>query len=500
MSLSRRDCLRLGAAGAVLGSASTLTGCSEVIRRTVPARERPATVALPPTIDPDPIVRLLNRAGFGPVPGDVARVATIGITGYLDEQLNAPEDDSREGRGLQMRLGTIEALTADPYDLNDLGDEEVLRQLSQASILRAVYSPFPLRERMVDFWSNHFNLYARKRINSNDLSPVFVQCLVARDSLNVIRRNALGKFPAMLKASARSPAMLTYLDNQKNRKGVANENYAREIMELHSLGVNSGYTQKDVQEVARCLTGWTVEEGFLKNNGAFRFDPALHDDGEKVVLGHRIPAGGGESDGDTVLDILASHPWTARFIARKMVKYLHGVDADGQEDAELVSSVEKVYTTTGGDIAAMVRHILTAPQPPYPILKRPFDFVVSALRASDANTDGSGGLIAHLQAMGQPLYEWPMPDGYPDKTAAWTGSLLARWNFALALFERNGKVEGTTVPLPGAISPEEMVERFLGRRAGDPAVAPLVTALGKHAGQPAEMAALVIASPAFQWR
>jgi uncharacterized protein (DUF1800 family) len=500
MPLSRRDCLQFGAATGLVAASAALSGCSEIVRRTVPAREKPLTTALPTTGDLAPVVHLLNRAGFGPAPGDVSRVAAMGIPSYLDEQLAAPNDDSEEGHGLQLRLQNIEVLTADPYDLNDLGDSEVMRQLSQATLLRAVYSPYQLRERMVDFWSNHFNLYARKRINTNDLSPVYVQCLVAHDSLDVVRKHALGKFPAMLKASARSPAMLTYLDNQKNRKGIANENYAREIMELHTLGVNSGYTQKDVQEVARCLTGWTVEDGFLKNKGTFRFDANLHDNGEKVVLGKTIPAGGGESDGDTVLDILALHPWTARFISRKMVKYLHGVHPDGSENTQLIASTADVYQKTGGDIAQMVRHILTAPEPAPPILKRPFDYVVSALRATDADTDGSDGVQWHLMKMGQALFEWPMPDGYPDKTSAWTGSLLARWNFAFSLLNVSGEVKGTSVAIADKTPPQHLLTQMLGHRAEEGFVQPLLSAIAAHAEKPHEMAALLLVSPLFQWR
>ena len=369
--LSRRECLQKAAIVGSSLSVAALSGCSEVVRRTIPARVAAEKIALPPTSDLDPVVRLLNRAGFGPAPGDIASVAAQGTVAYVKSQLAAPTDDDAEEMGLKLRLANIEVLSGDPYDLNDLGDSEILRQLSQATLLRAIYSPYQLRERMVDFWSNHFNLYARKRISGGDLSPVFVQSLVGRDSLSVIRQHALGHFPTMLKASARSPAMLTYLDNQKNRKGVANENYAREIMELHTLGIGGGYTQKDVQEVARCLTGWGIEDGFMRNRESFAYDKNQHDDGEKIVLGHRIPSGGGESDGDTVLEILARHPSTAKFIAKKMVNYLYGA-----EDAGLIAETAAVYSKTDGDISAMVSHLLLSEKmaDAPPILKRPFDF------------------------------------------------------------------------------------------------------------------------------
>jgi uncharacterized protein (DUF1800 family) len=243
-----------------------------------------------------------------------------------------------------------------------------------------------------------------------------------------------------------------------------------------------------------------VEDGFLKNRGTFRFDPKLHDNGEKIVLGQKIPAGGGEADGDRVLDILTHHPWTATFIARKLVRYLHGREQDGNENPALVASTATVYLRSGGDIAAMVEHILTAPQTAPPIMKRPFDYVVSALRATNADTDGSSGVQSHLTRMGQPLYEWPMPDGYPDKTAAWTGSLLARWNFAFALFHHDGEVAGTTVPFPEKVTAESLTAQILGRRPDDSLVKPLLTALAAHAGKPTEMAALLLTAPVFQWR
>jgi uncharacterized protein (DUF1800 family) len=289
--------------------------------------------------------------------------------------------------------------------------------------------------------------------------------------------------------------MLGYLDNQKNQKGVANENYAREIMELHTLGVDGGYTQKDVQEVARCLTGWTVEDGFLHAHGTFLFDEDRHDDGEKVVLGHRIRPGGGERDGDKVLTILATHPSCARFISKKLVRYFYGY-----EDADRIAETAAIYQKTDGDIQAMVKHLLTHPAllTAPPALKRPFDFAVAALRATEAETDGKTGVIEHLAKMGQELFQWPMPDGYPDKTVAWTGSLLARWNFATALMQ--GQVGGTAIELPKGATVDTLIARLLGRRADDPTLADLRAALLTHAGAPADVAALLLASPAFQWR
>jgi uncharacterized protein (DUF1800 family) len=314
--------------------------------------------------------------------------------------------------------------------------------------------------------------------------------------------------------------MLSYLDNQVNRRrdpktgAGANENYARELMELHSLGVHGGYTQKDVQEVARCLTGWTVENRFLRARGTFRFDPDLHDDGPKTVLGVTIPAGGGKSDGDRVLEILAKHPSTARFISAKLCRYFLGV-----EDEAWTKKLAALYLQTDGDIPSMLHPLLLSDallESP-PILKRPFDFVVSAMRALSTDMQSSLPVQEHLAQMGQALYQWPMPDGFPDRTSAWTGSLLARWNFAFAL-ATNG-LPGTQVDAPAlarasgakteAESADALLSLILARPADSPELRPLretvrtylASSAGSEPGQTlSESAALLLASPAFQWR
>lgn len=466
----------------VLVAAVAASGCTPVAERVLPLhRTTPPSEPLPVTGSGELAVRLLNRAGFGPTEGEAARVAQMGATAYVEEQLNAPIGEEDAPLALRVRLSALPALQFSPHDLGEYPVNDILRQLEQAALLRAVYSPWQLRERMADFWGNHFNIFARKG---------FAMFFKGADDANVIRKHALGTFPELLRASARSPAMLGYLDNQQNRKGVANENYARELMELHTLGVHGGYTQKDVQEVARCLTGWTIEDRFLRPRGTFRFDPDLHDSGAKTVLGTTMAAGGGEDDGERVLALLATHPSTARFISTKLVRYFHG-----SEDPSLVDSTAQVFLSTNGDIKAILRHLLLSPQlaDAPPILKRPFDFIVSALRAANAESDGGKPLQEHLAHMGQPLNEWPMPDGYPDKTASWTGSVLARWNFALA-FAGNA-IAGTSARWEG-----NLMERLLARRASEPGMAELKAALHSHEHAPAEYAALVLSSPAFQWR
>jgi uncharacterized protein (DUF1800 family) len=434
----------------------------------------------------------------------MARVAALGPSSYVEEQLYP---DSEEPLAVTARLRGLEAMEVSAGEVGDLRKEEILRQMQMAAIVYAVYSPHQLRERMVDFWTNHFNIFAHKGLGAF-LKPT--------DELKVIRANALGRFPDLLRASAHSPAMLSYLDNQVSRRGIPNENYARELMELHTLGVHGGYTQKDVQEVARCFTGWTVEEGFLKPRGRFKFDPDLHDDSPKEVLGHTIPAGLGKRQGDMVLDILARHPSTARFIASKLCRYFLGEAAESW-----IERTAQTYLQTNGDIKAMLRPILLSQElvASAPIMKRPFDFMISALRALNADTDGGKPLQEHLARMGQPLYQWPMPDGYPDRTAAWTGSLLARWNFGLALV--NGAIAGTTADIPAILRvakaqtnvqrAQTLAEVVLARRADSQAMQPLCQSLRAYMDRAPvsadgsdslqrETAALALASPLFQWR
>ncbi len=529
MRLARRDCLK---AGALAGAGALLTGCDGVIHHFV-GPEPPQSVSLPPG-NVDPLARLVSRVSFGTAPGELERVARIGPEAYVDEQLAAGRE---EPAFVRMALHGNPALHTDPVELHDEHISDVLRQLQQATLLLAVYSPNQLRERMVDFWSNHFNIFARKGHGAY---------YIPTDAREVVREHALDTFPDLLYASAHSPAMLAYLDNQVNRRGVANENYAREVMELHTLGLHGGYTQKDVQEVARCLTGWTWENRFLHSKGTFRFDESLHDFGKKTVLGHRIPATrpgatvynhrlgrripAGQQDGETVLEILAHHPATARFISRKLCRHFLGSGEATESGhsgsvvrppSSVTASEERMaatYLQTGGDIKSMLRPMLLSEElrSGPPLLKRPLEFMVSALRALAADSDCGRHLQFHLARMGQPLYQWPMPDGYPDKTSAWTGSLLARWNYAFAL--TSGRIKGTTVdptalvrmagPSTDTACADALMGLLLGRRADSEELRSLRDRLAKHIARaprrqelPAlsEAAALLLSSPQFQW-
>lgn len=488
MKLSRRELIGLGAGTAAIGA---LGGCERLLRQT--AQRGVGSSALPKVLI-SPWVRFLNRATFGPAPGQIAAVEKLGKSAWLERQLDQSEAEPWD---LQVRLNRLDVLQLGSDDLLALPEEYVMRQLQRAAILRAVYSPNQVRERAVDFWTNHFNIYARKG------RAAFRKGI---DEHKVVRENALGKFKDMLWASAHSPAMLVFLDNQRNDSKAPNENYAREIMELHTLGVHGGYTQKDVQEVARCFTGWSVERRFLRPKGSFRFIEELHDQGEKVVLGHRIPANGGIKDGERVLEILASHPSTAKFIATKLCRYYIGSAPDG-----LVKSVSKAYETSGGDIKAMLRVVLLSDEllQSEPILKRPFDLVISALRAFSAKTSADGAVIDTLDKMGQPLYQWPMPDGYPIETEAWTGTMMARWNFAFAL--THGSLGDTQIDFEAlmasnpAVRPAELLASLAPCFASDSPegkglIRRLELALMNHEGKAHLAAALCLASPGFQWR
>ncbi|MCY7298141.1 MAG: DUF1800 domain-containing protein, partial [Ilumatobacteraceae bacterium] len=244
-------------------------------------------------------------------------------------------------------------------------------------------------------------------------------------------------FPDILKASAHSAAMMRYLDNTDSRRGNINENYAREIMELHSIGVNGGYTQEDVNELARVLTGWTVS-----GRGIFTYDAQIHDFGPKSVLGKTIPATAvgkglaGKSEADTVIDSLALSPRTALYVASKMTRFLLQYDPT---DA-LVQSVAAEFTKTRGDIPAMIRVILTeqnlmlAPAK----YKRPFHFAVSAVRALGPTVTNVSVMRNQVDNMGQSLFSWETPDGYPDTLEFWSGLVLARWNAATTLSSQTG--------------------------------------------------------------
>ncbi len=501
------------------------------------------------------ITHALNRIAFGPRPGDVEHVRRLGLAAYIEQQLH-PErisDAAVEARlgGLQtLQLSTREiaeeyflpALMArrarqreradtgqdnrqpdrpdtdtmrrdqpDPPTMDAMRKERlVLGELTAQRIVRAAYSERQLQEVLVDFWFNHFNVFAGKGQTRLYLTEY------ERDT---IRPHVFGTFRDLLGATAESPAMLFYLDNwmsvdpnapdprrppdappQQARARGLNENYARELLELHTLGVDGGYTQHDVVEVARAFTGWTIDRP--RAGGSFRFAPRLHDDGKKVVLGRTIDAGG-RRDGEEVLDILARHPSTARLIATKLARRF----VADTPPASLVDRAAARFLATDGDLREVVRTIITSPEffaaEAYRAkVKSPFEFVVSALRATAAEISTAIPLARTLRDLGMPLYFCQPPTGYADRADAWvnTGALLGRMNFALDLVSnrlRGVHVEEEQLAGAGGVEGARrgLVETLL---TGDASAETRATLA--NATEVAQVAALAIGAPEFQRR
>jgi uncharacterized protein (DUF1800 family) len=470
------------------------------------------------------------QQGNGPAPqGAGAQQAA----GAAEDDANPQRRAQRQAVARYMRENGLEP------------PQRIMYELNASRILRAVYSERQLQEVMVDFWTNHFNVFAQKGADRWFLTSY---------DRDVIRPNALGNFRDLLEATAKSPAMLFYLDNfqstspnaqanrrvlrrgqqqdsegagamrpgglfggrrigqgearqrrmereqgqqgqgqtamqqpprpqqQRMRRGI-NENYARELMELHTLGVEGGYTQKDVQEVARAFTGWTIfaprgggrlygDEGGDSRAGTFFFAPRMHDDGEKTVLGVRVAAGGGVDDGRKVLDILVAHPSTAKFIATKLCRKF----VSDNPDPALVARVADAFHKSGGDIKTTLRAIFNSPEfnsseARRAKIKTPFELTASALRTLGADVEVRPALIQWVARMGEPLYGYQAPTGYPDTAEFWvnTGALLERLNFALALV--SNRIPGARVDLSRfagdeaessrAVNQSAVVESFL---------------------------------------
>ncbi len=535
-----------------------LTACaSRSGTLTSQSRGEPPSPAAP---DETTVRQLLNRITFGPRPGDVEAVERMGLAAFLDRQLRPETIDDRR---LEARLAALPTLTVPPPRLAEeyfrpaeqerkrrqaeaasprrtagpegpggsappapdpevfARERQVMKDLAAQKILRAVFTERQLQEVLVDFWFNHFNVFAGKGAD---------RLYVADYERSAIRPHVLGTYRELLGAVARSPAMLFYLDNwmstdpngihpatplQARRVQLArpplrppaaraaartglNENYARELMELHTLGVDGGYTQRDVTEVARCFTGWTIAKP--QDGGAFAFDLRRHDEGAKIVLGHHIKAGGGQRDGEQVLDILAAQPATARFIATKLARRLVADDPP----PSLVDRAAATFTSTGGTLREVVRTILTSPEFVHSRedkIKTPLEFVVSALRATDARIEDPSRVVLTLRQLGMPLYECQPPTGYPDRADAWVtaGALVSRMNFATALV--TNRLPGLFVDLTalaGSTDPTaarlQLARWFVGPDAGPS------TRLPAQQTRLSDVAALAIGSPEFQRR
>jgi uncharacterized protein (DUF1800 family) len=374
--------------------------------------------------------------------------------GVRTQNLAAMDADERRGFWRALSQDDREKLTADmapPQKELLLSLENpvavVNGELMQSKLLRAAYSERQLQEVMTDFWFNHFNVFIGKGAD---------RYLITGYERDVIRPHALGKFNDLLLATAKSPAMLWYLDNwqsvgpnsmaaargKNNGKPAQglNENYAREVMELHTLGVNGGYTQKDVTELARVLTGWTLEEP--RQGGGFVFREPRHEPGDKTVLGHTFHESG-EREGEAALEMLSRQPATARFISTKLAQRF----VSDTPPPALVDAMAKTFLESDGDIKAVMRTMLGAPEfwekSAYRAkVKTPLEFTVSAIRATGADLQRTQSVADALNRMGMPLYGAQPPTGYSMREESWvnSGALLSRMNFALAL--GTGKLAG----------------------------------------------------------
>ncbi len=497
---------------------AAVTGSLEAARPPIQAS------ASPDSVERARMLHLLNRITYGPRPGDIDRLARIGIERFVEEQLH-PESipDRAAVRVLSefrvLKLGSTDYARAFTYDRrmnlerqrrrpdtsnamrfrgSGRGNREYKSRLrpllvayQQATLTRAVVSERQLYEIMVDFWTNHFNVFMGKGADRY-LTPAFIE--------DAIRPNALGRFSDLLIATARSPAMLFYLDNfQSVRPGAEppdlsrlkarasrgramrrarvdslikrvmrrlprgiNENYARELMELHTLGVDGGYTQEDVIAVARILTGWSIDRPG-RGGGHFVFNAWAHDRNSKTVLGRDFPAGRDMSEGIELLEMLANHPATMRHVSTKLCRKF----VSDTPDAECIDRAVDAWKRSRGEIAEVVRAIITGPSFWNPLnygtkVKTPLEFLVSAIRATDVTPDTLPGMAHLITRLGQPLFLQPAPTGYPESQSAWisSGALLDRMNVALAL--ASGKAPGLGIragEITGAGPLETMIER-----------------------------------------
>jgi len=508
---------------------------------------------------------LLSRFTYGATPGQVDVVMQEGLENWWAEQMSADlPDDTLEGLlrpydalrltneqvvNLYPRFGQVarmairdgvvnkDSIKTDRKEYREMiraymsekgykPEQDLFRQFICQKILRAAYSNNQLQEVMTDFWFNHFNV----SITKNDCAE-----FIPAYERDVIRPNSLGKFGDLLLKTAKSPAMLYYLDNFSSaaplpegavavfagegadsaaavamrRRGI-NENYAREVMELHTLGVDGGYTQQDVTQAARVLTGWTVypmnenakkfvnrfnpdqlaRRGFV-HEGDFLFNANRHDMGEKTVLGHVFPAGGGYEEGVELLEMLAHHPSTARFICRKIA--VRFVSDDPPQS--LIDKMAKTFLQKDGDIRQVLITMVTAPEFWSPAAirektKSPFELAIGAVRSLHATIDEPYPLYSWITRMGEKMYYYQAPTGFPDRGVYWinAGSLLNRMNFGLAL--AGGQVPGVRVDLVASQALGVKIDLTTGRVAG----------MKADLADSAEAVGVAIGSPEYQRR
>ncbi len=452
-------------------------------------------------------LRLLRRISLGMNATEVARVKAMGFSAYLEEQLNhtAIDDSACEAR-VERKYGSLLARTArEGYDARDAGTEnrDFVAPWRTMTAERAAFSARQLHERMVEFWHDHFYTPA----------TAFPNTRFQFDN-NVVRTHALGKFGDLVRGSMRDPTMLDYLDQAFSTRFGPNENYARELMELHTVGWNGGYTQTDVSELARILTGWSHDRG------TFVFRANNHDFGTKTCLGMTFPARAQQFSGTIGMDegiafgeMLINHPSTKRSLSTKLLRWFVRPDPTEAQ----IQAVVSAYTASGGDIKAMLRVILSpsnlAKAPAR--LKRPFHYIVSALRSTNATVVPFQDIVRDFSVvgvmfgMGHGVGAWPTPDGYPDRDDFWSGLIVDRWRNIPNIVQSANTSPGwsvvdlslfTTTPTPDGVV-QEINRRILGGEMSPELAAELRTILapGVTNSRVLDALRLAVMSPEFNF-
>jgi uncharacterized protein (DUF1800 family) len=516
MTISRRDFLK---ASGLMAAWTALAACAPnapTAQSTPHHVDGPTQTTLPqPVLDPTQtaaplltpipdseklLLHTLRRMTFGPMPEMFDQARRLGLDAFIEEQLSPDSIPDPEIDSLLQPFSTLNMNVAERLQLAE--NIQSARELIDATILRQWHSQRQVFEMMVDFWGNHFCIYIGKFL---------CKVLKTDDDLKVIRPNALGKFRDLLYASAKSPAMLIYLDQAESMGESPNENYARELMELHTVGVESGYSHHDVAELARVLTGWTVSGPGNQRigPGIYYFNPEIHDYGEKHVMGLMISPTG-ESEGEMILDMLASHASTAHFISQKLACRF----VSDSPDPALVDALAQVFIQSDGDTRQILRALLKSEQFKTSVgqkFKKPLDFFISTLRLTGTTISGnSRKLQEQLRLLGQIPFSWQPPDGYPDAAEYWatTSGLLDRWNFGFLLV--SNAIKGATVDLNAltkdAGTREDVVDvlsnRFLGERMPDDARSILIDYASSADLDTIipSVAGLILGSPHFQVR
>ncbi len=489
----------------------------------------PSGSSAAPGTDSGAAYRLANRISWGATDAEVERVQRLGAERYIAEQLQPgdaalPPQAQSQIDALRLRQTSPLALWTEIEAARKAGEalpdeasrkaaqdafqqalNKLAREVATRDLLRALYSPRQLQEQLQWFWFNHFNVHQYK---SN------IRVLLADYEERAIRPHVLGRFRDLLGAVTRHPAMLRYLDNEQNAAGRINENHARELLELHTLGVDGGYTQRDVQELARVLTGHGVNfsdkapnvrrelAGQYERQGIYEFNPARHDYGDKTLLGQTV-RGRGAAELDEVLDRLASHPATARFVCRKLARQLL---ADEPPPA-VVGAMTAAWARSGGRIADVLAPLLHAPEftAPAPAkFKDPVHYVVSAVRAcyGERVVLNTGPMQGWLNRMGQGLFNRQTPDGYPSNASAWTGSgqMAVRLEIARTLASGSAglfKTDDPTAPREQPAFPQLM--RPLYWQAVRPRLAAATRDALDAAATPQDWNTLYLASPEFMY-